>query len=334
MNFSLFNITVNIILLILVTLVPIIITLAFYTLAERKIMAAIQRRRGPNIVGIWGLLQPFADGLKLLLKEIIIPARANLNLFLLAPLLSLGLSLISWLVIPFSNDEMLADLNLGILYLFIISSLSVYSIIIAGWASNSRYPFLGAIRSAAQMISYELVLSAIIIVITLNTSTLNFSGIVYSQNMIWYIWPFLPIGIIFFITGLAETNRAPFDLPEAEAELVAGYNLEYSSIIFAMFFLGEYSNMILRAAFYTCLFFGGWFIFSCSVEFIFVLKMIIICYMFVLVRATFPRARFDQLLVLGWLVLLPFLFSWILFVLGTLVIFNSVPYATEFYFLN
>lgn len=327
-----YSLSLNVILLIIVTFVPIIITLAFYTLAERKIMAAIQRRRGPNIVGIWGLLQPFADGFKLLLKEIIIPARANLNLFLLAPLLSLGLSLISWLVIPFANDEMLADLNLGILYLFIISAFSVYSIIIAGWASNSRYPFLGAIRSAAQMISYELVLSTIIIVITLNTGALNFSNIVYSQSIIWYIWPFLPIGIIFFITGLAETNRAPFDLPEAEAELVAGYNLEYTSIIFAMFFLGEYSNMILMSAFYTCLFFGGWFIFSSTVEFIFVLKMIIFCYLFVLVRATFPRARFDQLLILGWLVLLPFLIGFVLLILATLVIFNRVPYITEFYF--
>lgn len=295
-------------------------------------MASIQRRRGPNIVGFGGLLQPFADGIKLLLKEIIIPAKANLNLFLLAPLLSLGLSLISWLVIPFGNDEMLSDLNLGVLYLFIISALGVYSIIIAGWASNSRYPFLGAIRSAAQMISYELVLSAVILVITLNSGALNFSNIIFSQNLIWYFWPFFPIAVIFFITGLAETNRAPFDLPEAEAELVAGYNLEYASIIFAMFFLGEYSNMILMAAFFTCLFLGGWFIFSYTIEFMLILKIVFLCYLFVLVRATFPRARFDQLLILGWLVLLPFLIAVIILILSILIIFNRVPFITEFFF--
>lgn len=247
----------QIIILSIINILFVLIAVAYYTLAERKIMAAIQRRRGPNVVGIWGLLQPLADGLKAVLKEIIIPRKANRIIFLGAPILTLVLSLAGWIVIPFNMSCLLADINLGLLYLFALSSLNVYSIIFAGWSSNSKYAFLGGLRSAAQMISYEVALGLIILPVVLCVGSFNLTDIVLAQRSTWFIFPLFPLALIFFISSLAETNRAPFDLPEAEAELVAGYNVEYSSITFAMFFLGEYSNMLLMSSLNTILFLGG-----------------------------------------------------------------------------
>jgi len=311
-------------LLTLTTIIPLLITIAFFTLAERKVIAAVQRRRGPNVIGIVGLLQPFADGFKLLIKEIILPTKANILIFLIAPILTLTLSFISWSVISFSYYDVISDLNLSLLVLFAISSFSIYGIILAGWSSNSRYPFLGALRSASQIISYEVSLTIIFLVIVYISNSFNLIDIIYIQQItLWFIIPLLPLFIIFIISILAETNRAPFDLPEAEAEIVAGYNLEYSSIIFAIFFLGEYSNIIIISALTIILFFGGWdipnfFIYFYNFnsviefnilffevinylnylnsEFWFCFKTICICFFFILVRATFPRLRYDQLI--------------------------------------
>ena len=242
----------------LLTLIPLLISIAFFTLAERKIMAGIQRRRGPNVVGLWGLLQPFADGCKAFLKELVIPYQAERVLFILAPSISFVLSLINWAVIPFSYEDSIADLNYGLLYIYGFSSLAVYGIILAGWVSKSKYPFLGALRSAAQMISYEVSIGLIFVIVALVSHSLNLGDIVYEQQCGgWFIFKIFPIAIIFFISSVAETNRAPFDLPEAEAEIVAGYNLEYSSIIFAFFFLGEYGNIFLMASLFSILFLGG-----------------------------------------------------------------------------
>jgi len=314
------------IVIVLIKIICLLISVAYFTIAERKIMAAIQRRKGPDVVGIFGLLQPLADGLKLLLKEVLIPTRANAFIFILAPIMILTLSLISWSIIPFgfSDDISLnatrhtqlvdyylfhtasaANINCGLLFLLAISSLNVYGIIIAGWASNSKYAFLGSLRSSAQMISYEVSIGLCILPVILLAGSLNLGEIVYVQSVtVWFVLPLLPCAIVFFIAMLAETNRAPFDLPEAEAELVAGYNVEYSSIIFAMFFLGEYSNMLLMSAVITLLFFGGWlpgFIFPAFLPsaVVFSIKISIFCFLFILVRAAFPRYRYDQLMNIG-----------------------------------
>ncbi len=275
-------------------------------------MASIQRRRGPNVVGMWGLLQPFADGLKALLKELIIPYQANRFLFILAPCITFVLSLINLAILPFNYDEVLADLNYGLLYIYALSSIAVYGIILAGWVSQSKYPFLGAIRSAAQVISYEVSIGIIFVIIALCAHSLNLMDIVYAQEVNgWFIVTLFPMAGVFFISIVAETNRAPFDIPEAEAEIVAGYNLEYSSIIFAFFFLGEYGNILLMSALFSILFLGGWlpavaFLSFISPELWLQLKTVSVCYMFILVRATLPRYRYDQLMDLCWQVFLPF----------------------------
>ena len=286
----------------IMTLVPLLISIAFFTLAERKIMASIQRRRGPNVVGFWGLLQPFADGLKALIKELIIPYQANRFLFILAPCITFVLSLVNWAIMPFSYNEVIADLNYGLLYIYALSSLAVYGIILAGWVSQSKYPFLGAIRSAAQMISYEVSIGLIFVIIALCAHSLNLMDIVYAQEVNgWFVATLFPMAGVFLISIIAETNRAPFDLPEAEAEIVAGYNLEYSSIIFAFFFLGEYGNILLMSALFSILFLGGWlpvfsFLTFISPELWLQLKTVAVCYVFILVRATLPRYRYDQLM--------------------------------------
>jgi len=319
---------------ILLIVVPVLIGVAYFTLAERKLMAGIQRRRGPNVVGMWGLRQPLADGLKLFAKESVIPSNANTFLFLTAPVLTFMLSLLGYAVIPFGEGMVLADVNLGILYLFAISSLAVYGIIIAGWASNSKYAFLGAIRSAAQMISYEVSIGFIRIAVLLCAGTLNLTGIVEAQGGegVWYIFPMLPMFGLFFVSALAETNRPPFDLPEAEAELVAGYNVEYSAFGFARFFLGEYANMILMSIMTVLLFRGGWLPpFECLPFTLvpgpiwFGRKTVFFVALFIWARAARPRYRFDQLMRLGWKVFLPFSLGWLLFTAGTLMGFNRLP---------
>lgn len=316
----------------LLIIVPLILAIAYLTYAERKVIAAMQLRIGPNVVGWFGLMQPFADGLKLLHKETIIPTRANPLLFLIAPLITFGLSLSAWAVIPFGPGLMISNINVGILYLFAISSLGVYGIIMAGWASNSKYPFLGALRSAAQMVSYEVSIGLVIITILLCVGSLNLSQIVEAQRNLWFIVPHLPMAVIFMVSALAETNRSPFDLPEAEAELVSGYNVEYSSMTFALFFLGEYANMILMSAIGTILFLGGWLApFNLEIlEWIpgviwFSLKVSFLLFIFLWVRATFPRYRYDQLMRLGWKVFLPFSLGWVVLTAGVLVTFNLLP---------
>ncbi len=310
-------------------IVPLILAIAYLTYAERKILAAMQRRIGPNVVGWFGLLQPFADGLKLLHKETIIPTRSNPLLFLIAPLITFGLSLSAWAVIPFGPGKVISNINVGVLYLFAISSLGVYGIIIAGWSSNSKYAFLGALRSAAQMVSYEISIGLVIITILLCVGSLNLTHIVESQKSLWFVIPHLPMAVIFMISALAETNRAPFDLPEAEAELVAGYNVEYSSMTFALFFLGEYANMILMSAIGSLLFLGGWLPPFNVVPFIwvpgivwFALKISFLLFIFLWVRATFPRYRYDQLMRLGWKIFLPFSLTWVILTASILMIFN------------
>ncbi len=318
----------------LLIIVPLLISIAYLTFAERKVIAAMQLRVGPNVVGWFGLLQPFADGLKLLHKETIIPSRANPLMFLLAPLITFGLSLSAWAVIPFGPKMVISNINVGVLYLFAISSLSVYGIIIAGWASNSRYAFLGALRSAAQMVSYEVSIGLVFISVLLTSGSLNLTDIVQAQTNLWFVFPHLPMAVIFIVSALAETNRSPFDLPEAEAELVAGYNVEYSSLSFALFFLGEYGNMILMSAIGSILFLGGW---LSPLQFVpftwipgivwFALKMSFLIFIFLWVRATFPRFRYDQLMRLGWKVFLPFSFVWVVLTASFLMFFNLLPGA-------
>lgn len=313
-------------------IVPLLVAVAFLTLMERKAIAAIQLRKGPNIVGPFGLLQPFADGLKLLHKEIILPTKANPFLFFLAPVLTFTLALAAWAVIPLSSGIVIANINVGVLYLFAISSLSVYGIIIGGWASNSRYAFLGAMRSAAQMISYEVSIGFVIVAVLLCVGSLNLTDIVRAQEKIWFAIPLFPMFIIFLVSAFAETNRAPFDLPEAEAELVAGYNVEYSSMPFALFFLGEYANMILQSALGSLLFLGGWlpplniapFTWLPGAAWFF-LKIGFLLFLFIWVRATFPRYRYDQLMRLGWKVFLPLSLLWVVLTAGVLIIFNWAP---------
>ena len=306
---------------ILLIVLPLLGAVAYLTLMERKVIAAMQLRKGPNVVGPFGLLQPLADGVKLMLKEVIIPAQANKILFLLAPIITFVLAMIGWAVIPFSETFVVANLNVGVTYLLASSSLGIYGIIIAGWASNSKYAFLGAIRSSAQMISYEVSIGLIIISVVLLAGSLNLSDIVRAQKNLWFVLPCFPMFLLFFISALAETNRHPFDLPEAESELVAGYNVEYSSMPFSMFFLGEYANMILISAFASILFLGGW-LPICDSEFCNAIpgfiwlaaKIFFLLFCFIWVRATLPRYRYDQLMRLGWKVFLP---TSLLFVVAT-----------------
>lgn len=319
------------ILKILAIIVPILLSIAYFTLAERKIMGAMQRRRGPNVVGTYGLLQPLADGLKLVLKETIIPSSSDKVLFILAPIITFVLSWMGWAVIPFNETAVLSDINVGILYLFAISSLSVYGIILSGWSSNSKYAFLGALRSAAQMVSYEVSIGFIIITVALCAGSFNLNEIVYAQRNIWYVIPLFPLFLLFFISALAETNRHPFDLPEAEAELVSGYNVEYSAVGFALFFLGEYGNMLLMCAMTVILFFGGWLAPLGMLSFIpgvfwFSFKLTFFVIVFIWVRAAFPRYRYDQLMNLGWKIFLPFSLGFLLFVASILFIFNFLPF--------
>ena len=313
-------------------IVPLLVAVAYLTYAERKVIAAMQLRKGPNVVGPFGLLQPIADGLKLLVKETILPSRANKVVFLLAPMLTFLLSLVAWAVIPFGEGIVLSNINVGILYLFAISSLGVYGVIMAGWASNSKYAFLGALRSAAQMVSYEVSIGFVLVTVLLCAGSLNLSEIVLAQKNVWFVLPLLPMFVIFFISALAETNRAPFDLPEAESELVSGYNVEYSAMAFALFFLGEYANMILMSGMTTVLFLGGWLppVDAAPFNWIpgpiwFVLKLSFVLFCFLWVRATFPRYRYDQLMRLGWKVFLPFSLLWVVVTAGVLQAFGWVP---------
>ena len=316
----------------LALLVPLLVMVAFLTLAERKVLAAMQMRRGPNVVGPFGLLQPFADALKMLLKETIVPTGASKLLFLLAPMLTFMLAMLAWAVIPVNDGWAIADINVGILYLFAISSLGVYGIIIAGWASNSKYAFLGALRSAAQMVSYEVSMGFVIVTVLLCVGSLNLNDIVKAQENLWFFIPLFPMFVIFFISTLAETNRAPFDLPEGESELVAGFFVEYSSMSFALFFLGEYANMILMASLTTILFLGGWYPPFGIEPFTwipgpiwFVLKVCFLLFVFIWVRATFPRYRYDQLMRLGWKVFLPFSLIWLVITAAVLKLTGWLP---------
>jgi NADH-quinone oxidoreductase subunit H len=313
-------------------IIPLLISVAYFILAERKIMGAIQRRRGPNLVGFIGLLQPLADGLKLFVKETTLPTNANTGIFLLAPALAFILSLLGWVVIPLSEGIVLCDLNLGVLYLLAVSSLNVYSILFAGWSSNSKYAYLGALRSAAQMISYEISIGFTLLTVTICVGSLNLSAIVLAQKKIWFIIPLLPLFIIFYISMLAETNRHPFDLPEAEAELVSGYNVEYSAMTFALFFLAEYANMLLMSTFSSILFLGGWlpifdnFILNAIPGTIWLgIKICIGVVFFIVTRATLPRYRYDQLMFLGWKCFLPLTVGYLVFTAGVLISFNWLP---------
>ena len=317
---------------ILAVLMPVLISVAFLVYAERKVLALIQLRRGPNVVGPFGILQSFADALKLLTKENIVPANSNKVVFLLAPIITMVLSLAGWAVIPFAPNWVIADINVGIMYLFAVSSLGVYGIIMAGWASNSQYPFLGALRSAAQMVSYEVSIGFVIITVLLCVGSLNLSKIVEAQQTVWFAIPLLPMFVVFFISALAETNRLPFDLPEDESTLVAGFFTEYSSASFVLFFLGEYASMILMSSMTVILFMGGWLppfdIFPLNVipgVIWFTLKVIFILFLFIWVRGTFPRYRYDQLMRLGWKIFLPLSLLWVVLTAGFLMIFDMAP---------
>jgi NADH-quinone oxidoreductase subunit H len=320
------------ILKILSVIVPLLIAVAYFTIAERKIMGSIQRRRGPNVVGYIGLTQPFADGLKLFVKETTLPTSAYTGIFLLAPTLSFLLSLVGWSIIPFSEGIVVCDLNLGILYLFAISSLNVYGILFAGWSSNSKYAYLGALRSAAQMISYEISMGLTALNVVICAGSFNLSNIILAQQKIWYLIPLLPIFMIFYVSMLAETNRHPFDLPEAETELVSGYNVEYSAMSFALFFLSEYANMLLMSTLASIMFLGGWLppmnilIFNIVPNSIWLcLKIILGVVFFIITRATLPRYRYDQLMDLGWKCFLPLALGYLIFTSGILISFNWLP---------
>ncbi len=317
---------------ILLIVVPLLLAVAYLTYAERKVIGAMQLRKGPNVVGPFGLLQPMADGAKLLFKETILPAGANKVVFVMAPMLIFTLGLVGWAVIPFDEGWVLADINVGILYLFAISSLGVYGVLMAGWASNSKYPFLGALRSAAQMISYEVSMGFVIITVLICVGSLNLSDIVRAQKDLWFVIPLFPMFVVFFISTLAETNRSPFDLPEGESEIVAGFFLEYSAFTFALFFLGEYANMILMSAMTTILFLGGWLPIVDVAPFNwipgivwFAGKVAVVLFCFLWVRATFPRYRYDQLMRLGWKVFLPLSLFWVVLTAGVVVAFDLVP---------
>jgi NADH-quinone oxidoreductase subunit H len=318
----------------LALLVPVLIAVAYLTYAERKVLAAIQLRKGPNVVGPFGLLQPFADAIKMLTKETIIPSGANRVLFIMAPMLTFTLAMLAWAVIPVNAGWAIANINVGVLYLFAISSLGVYGIIIAGWASNSKYAFLGALRSAAQMVSYEVSMGFVLVTVLLCAGSLNLTDIVLAQTKVWFFIPLFPMFIIFFISALADCNRAPFDLPEGESEIVAGFFVEYSSMSFGLFFLGEYANMILMSALTSILFLGGWLPPLSLAPFTWIpgplwmiLKICFCLFVFIWVRATFPRYRYDQLMRLGWKVFLPFSLFWLVLTAGFLELTGWLPNA-------
>ena len=313
-------------------LIPVLVSVAMIVWLDRRVWAFVQKRQGPNVVGPFGLLQSLADALKYTFKEIIIPSSSNKVIFILAPIVTMTLALISWAVIPFSATQVLADINVGILYLFAVSSLGIYGIIMGGWASNSKYPFLGAIRSAAQMVSYEVSIGVIIINVLLCVGSLNLNDIILAQKNLWFIIPLFPMFVIFFISALAETNRPPFDLPEAEAELVAGYQTEYSGMMYAMFWLGEYANILLMCAMGSILFLGGWLSPIDIYPFILIpgalwliLKILLLFILFALVKATVPRYRYDQLMRLGWKVFLPLSLTWVVLTASYLFYFNLLP---------
>ncbi len=317
---------------ILFLLVPVLVSVAMVVWLDRRVWAFVQKRQGPNVVGPFGLLQSLADALKYIFKEIIIPSSSNKVIFILAPIVTMTLALISWAVIPFSATQVLADINVGILYLFAVSSLGVYGIIMGGWASNSKYPFLGAIRSAAQMVSYEVSIGVIIINVLLCVGSLNLNDIVIAQQNLWFVIPLFPMFVIFFISSLAETNRPPFDLPEAEAELVAGYQTEYSGMMYAMFWLGEYANILLMCAMGAILFLGGWlspieiYPFTLVPGAVWlILKILLLFFLFALVKAIVPRYRYDQLMKLGWKVFLPMSLIWVVLTASFLFYFNLLP---------
>jgi NADH-quinone oxidoreductase subunit H len=326
------NITFQEVYKILFLLVPVLVSVALIVWLDRRVWAFVQKRQGPNVVGPFGLLQSLADALKYIFKEIIIPSSSNKVIFILAPIVTMTLALIAWAVIPFSATQVLADINVGILYLFAVSSLGVYGIIMGGWASNSKYPFLGAIRSAAQMVSYEVSIGVIIINVLLCVGSLNLNDIVIAQQNMWFIIPLFPMFVIFFISALAETNRPPFDLPEAEAELVAGYQTEYSGMMYAMFWLGEYANILLMCAMGAILFLGGWmspielYPFTLVPGAIWlILKILFLFILFALVKAIVPRYRYDQLMRLGWKVFLPLSLTWVVLTASYLFYFNLLP---------
>ena len=317
---------------ILFLLVPVLVSVAMIVWLDRRVWAFVQKRQGPNVVGPFGLLQSLADALKYIFKEIIIPASSNKVIFILAPIVTMTLALVAWAVIPFSETQVLADINVGILYLFAVSSLGVYGIIMGGWASNSKYPFLGAIRSAAQMVSYEVSIGVIIINVLLCVGSLNLNDIVIAQKDLWYVIPLFPMFVIFFISALAETNRPPFDLPEAEAELVAGYQTEYSGMMYAMFWLGEYANILLMCAMGSVLFLGGWLspieiypfnLIPGAIWLIF--KILFLFFLFALIKAIVPRYRYDQLMRLGWKIFLPLSLIWVVLTASFLFYFNLLP---------
>tara|TARA_B100000989_G_scaffold282805_1_gene248186 strand:- start:234 stop:1232 length:999 start_codon:yes stop_codon:yes gene_type:complete len=327
-----FNLIFGEIYKILYLLVPVLVSVAMIVWLDRRVWAFVQKRQGPNVVGPFGLLQSLADALKYIFKEIIIPASSNKIIFILAPIITMTLALISWAVIPFGEDKVLANINVGILYIFAVSSLGVYGIIMGGWASNSKYPFLGAIRSAAQMVSYEVSIGIIIINVLLCVGSLNLSDIVLAQNDMWFIIPLFPMFVIFFISALAETNRPPFDLPEAEAELVAGYQTEYSGMMYAMFWLGEYANILLMCALGSILFLGGWLppidLYPLNLipgVFWLVFKILFLFILFALVKAVVPRYRYDQLMRLGWKIFLPLSLTYVILTASCLFYFNLLP---------
>ena len=317
---------------ILFLLIPVLVSVAMIVWLDRRVWAFVQKRQGPNVVGPFGLLQSLADALKYIFKEIIIPASSNKVIFILAPIITMTLALIAWAVIPFGVEQVLADINVGILYIFAVSSLGVYGIIMGGWASNSKYPFLGAIRSAAQMVSYEVSIGIIIINVLLCVGSLNLNDIVIAQKEMWFVIPLFPMFVIFFISALAETNRPPFDLPEAEAELVAGYQTEYSGMMYAMFWLGEYANILLMCALGSILFLGGWlspidlYPFNLIPGFVWLIfKILFLFILFALVKAIVPRYRYDQLMRLGWKIFLPFSLIWVILTASYLFYFNLLP---------
>lgn len=321
---------IEVLIKILSLVVPLLIGVAYLTLAERKVLASIQIRKGPNVVGVFGLLQPLADGLKLFSKETILPTYANLGIFIMAPIVSLALALLSWAVIPYDDGAVIADLNVGLLYIFAVSSISVYAILMSGWASNSKYAFFGAIRAAAQMISYEVSMGLILISVILCVGELNLSSIVLAQKEIWFFIPLFPAFLMFFVSALAETARVPFDLPEGESELVSGYNVEYSAMTFAMFFLAEYSHIILMSLLTAILFFGGWLPLVDIAPFNWIggpiwlsIKTTFFIFVFVWIRATFPRMRYDQLMALLWKSYLPLSLGFVIFVASILMTFNG-----------
>ena len=316
---------------ILIIVVPLLISVAYFTLAERKILGAIQRRRGPNVIGAFGLLQPLSDGFKLLVKETVLPSNANRLLFILSPILTFVISLVGWAVIPYDKFSVLAEMNIGVLYLFAVSSLGIYGIIVSGWSSNSKYAFLGALRSTAQMVSYEVSIGFIMITIVICCGSFSLQSIIQCQQNVWFIIPFFPLFLMFFTSALAETNRHPFDLPEAEAELVSGYNVEYSAMGFALFSLGEYSNMLMMSSINVILFFGGWlpplsFLSFIPGSFWFGTKICFFVILFVWVRAALPRYRYDQLMGLGWKVFLPASLAYLILTFSILISFNLLPY--------